>query len=328
MPRKKTAKPRRSVNKENILFVVLHGFISLIDTGGDEDAFLAYVLDMGDAHTYLYGDWLFEEEFPLRAPGQLPLQLELKGVNSFPKKPENQLNTTNNVVVKVARIPELPNAAIHAVIQLPRPRQIYYAISGDIQADSLKGTKNDINKILGTPTSVSGIRIFEYTCPDLRNVQLAHFTDDPNPLWHTPRIGEGDPAVFDDRDVFVLHIYDEPPATMSEEEAQQHTVDEFNKSLDVLGVKVQMTKKAGDLEPPNPPPKGLTTKELSTLDFRRRQVLAVLNQARGGEDDQSGGGTGGQVCSGAHGLLTGGTAMQLVRLRGTGINRKFVRFKQ
>src|ERR1051325_10135249 len=128
---------------ENILFVVMHGFISLVDTGGKEDAFLAYILDMGDEHAYLYGDWLYEEEFPVRMPGQLPLVLELQGVDSYPSndkdknaKIKNTLDTTVNVVVEVAEVPYLDDPVILAVIHLPRPRAIYYAISGDIQKDS------------------------------------------------------------------------------------------------------------------------------------------------------------------------------------------------
>jgi hypothetical protein len=326
MPKLKRIKLSPS-DPENVIFVVLHGFISLIDIGGTDDAFLAYLLDMGDAHAYLYGNWLFEDEFPLRAPGQLPLELGLQGVDPFPKSELNILNTSVNVVVKVSSIPALPNAAIRGIIHLPRPRAIYYAISGDIQKDSLKGTKADIDKIVGTPTEVSGIKIFEYTCPDIRNVQLVHFTDDPNPLWHTPKEGEGNPAKFDNpnRQVFTLHIYDEPPTTMKEEEAQQHTVDEFNMSLNVLGVAVQMTKNAGDLELPDKPPTGLASEELCTLDCRRANAIALFNRGRGGKDDKSGAGTGGQVCSGAHGILPGGMARQRVRLRGVGDYGKYFR---
>jgi hypothetical protein len=314
---------------ENILFVVMHGFISLVDTGGKEDAFLAYVLDMGDEHAYLYGDWLYEEEFPLRMPGQLPLMLELQGVDSYSPNAKNTLDTKVNVVVEVAEVPYLDNSAILAVIQMPRPRAIYYAISGDIQKDSLKGTVDDIGKIQGKPEQVSGIRIFVYTCPDFKKVQLiSQLTNDTDPLWHAPKLTEGNPAKFPDRNVFVLHIYDEPPITMSTEDAQAHTMEEFNKSLEMMNVAVQMTKKAGPLELPNPLPpdlEGLISEELSTLNIRRRLVLGLLNEARGGcPEEDTGGGTGGQVCSGAHGVLSGNsssTARQAIRLRGMSIRR-------
>jgi hypothetical protein len=331
--KRSTTSPHVPPPPENILFVVMHGFISLVDTGGKEDAFLAYILDMGDEHAYLYGDWLYEEEFPIRSPGQLPLVLELQGVDSYPQNAKNTLDTTVNVVVEVAEVPYLDDPAILAIIHLPRPRAIYYAISGDIQKDSLKGTVDDVKKIQGKPTQVSGIRIFVYTCPDFDKVQLmSTLTNDTDPLWHAPKLTEGNPAKFPDhtppppRNVFVLHIYDEPPVTMSTEDAQAHTMEEFNKSLEMMRVAVQLTKEAGDLEPPNPLPpdlEGLISEELSTLNIRRRLVLGLLNEARGGcPEEDAGSGTGGQVCSGAHGVLSSSsTARQAIRLRGMSIRR-------
>ena len=173
-------------------------------------------------------------------------------------------------------MPYLDDPAILAVIHLPRPRAIYYAISGDIQKDSLQGTVDDVKKIQGKPTEISGIRIFEYTCPDFDKVQLiSYLTNDK--LWHAPKPIEGLPAKFPNckppRNVFVLHIYDEPPVTMSLEDSQAHTVEEFNKSMDLMDVAVQLTKDAGDLELPDPPPTGLTSEELSTLNIRRSLAL-------------------------------------------------------
>ena len=107
--KRSTTSPHVPPPPENILFVVMHGFISLVDTGGKEDAFLAYVLDMGDEHAYLYGDWLYEEVSSPIA-GTIALVLELQGVDSYPSnekdknaKNKNTLDTTVNVRVEVGR---------------------------------------------------------------------------------------------------------------------------------------------------------------------------------------------------------------------------------
>src|SRR5258708_7968312 len=80
---------------ENILYVVLHGLITLVDVG--RDGFLAYLLYRDDEHVYLYGDWLFEKEIPQPSLGLWPLEATLTNVIAFPAKDgENTLNPTQN----------------------------------------------------------------------------------------------------------------------------------------------------------------------------------------------------------------------------------------
>jgi hypothetical protein len=304
MTNKQDTAPETS--KENVFYLVLHGFISLIDVG--DDGFVGLVLDMGDAHAYLYGDWLFEQTLPVRAPGQFPLHLGVEGVDSYKKdESKNTLDSSKNVVVKLDSFPSLPNPSVRALLFLPRPRQIYYAISGTIDPNSIQGTKWDIGRIQGTPAEVSGVKVFEYTCKTFEAVKLVHYTNDTNPYWcPTP-----DHVVeLVSKRIAILHIYDEPQKTMLPDEAAQHTVDEFNASLKVLGVQVQLTKKADDHVTLPSPIDGLLLEELDTLDKRSLLTLDLLNQqrAQGANDNTNpiGGGTGGQVCSGAHAVITPG----------------------
>jgi len=44
---------------ENVLYVILHGLISLVDVG--DAGFNAYMFDMGTDHRYLYGTFRIEK---------------------------------------------------------------------------------------------------------------------------------------------------------------------------------------------------------------------------------------------------------------------------
>src|SRR5689334_16860490 len=174
-----------SDKRENILYVVLHGAICLVDVGAS--GFKAYLIDMGDEHAYLYGDWLFEKLIPQKAKGQWPLEANLEGVDSSPKViGQNTLDPNENVIVNISAPPSEPYPNNRALIYLPRPRKIYNFVSGKLAANSILGTKDDIKKIEGNPVDVSGIRVFEYTFTDKDKVALFDDTEDGIALWTPP----------------------------------------------------------------------------------------------------------------------------------------------
>src|SRR5229473_5533224 len=84
----------------NTLYVVLHGLISLIDIGAD--GFIAYVVDIGAEHKYLYGNWLTESDIPKKEEGGPPLYATLLGV----EKGHSDIDCKKNAVLKVSRLPD------------------------------------------------------------------------------------------------------------------------------------------------------------------------------------------------------------------------------
>ena len=75
-PTKQAAPKKKRV--ENVLYVVLHGLITLIDV--KRKGFIAHVLDIGDDHKYLLGEWLQEQDIPERKRGTAPLRATLINV--------------------------------------------------------------------------------------------------------------------------------------------------------------------------------------------------------------------------------------------------------
>jgi len=282
----------------------MHGLISLVDVGAE--GFIAYLWDMRDEHVYLYGEWLVEEGVPERGKGQRPLVASLLNVDSSLLNPgDNNIDPRINVVVTVSQAPQLTNPDVRAVLNLPRPRKIHYCISGDLANDSLAGPANSIGSVIGKPAQLSGIRIFEYTFSDPDKVTLT--SDDGIVLWNCPESRLLVPV--DNRNIAVLHFYDEPAESFPDEDtAQKHNQEEFNLSFKFLGVQLELVKQPGPILPVPLIP-GLLPGEVDSLDQREIFALEAMFRARTGNNapaSKKGGNGGGQVCSPAHAVVVPG----------------------
>src|ERR1041385_2607971 len=284
---------------ENVLYVVLHGLISLVDNNGT--GFIGYALDMGDDHVYRFGNWLDEQEIPKRVDGYAPFDATLLNVDPFPvAQPLLRLDPELNVVLKLNAPPPIRSRNVRAIFRLPRPRAVYHFISGTIQNGSLQGSQQAQDALLKTPKQVSGIRIFEYTFQNFASVALVQTGTDGSAgtLWNCPQ-----PAQIEGKMVSVLHIYDEPLKPFStDEEIANHNLDEFNLGFGLFGIDMKLTKLPSGIvaAPAQPHIPGLIDGETASLDQRSDSVITMLHRVRGKENlalpGKPGGGTGGQVC--------------------------------
>lgn len=275
----------------NLLYVVLHGLISLVDNG---KGFIAYALEIGNDHRYLYGNWLTEEQIPPKPSGGQPLIAELVGVDEG----DAELDQTLNVVVQIDRAPDVDHAAVRAVFKLPRPNKIHHFIAGNL--GGLKAATDGLiasAPVIGKPVALSGIRVFEYAFSDNDDVHLTQAVG-TDPLWLCPGPvrAKGSTAK-----VAVLHIYDQPGEAMQNEE--QHTLDEFQKSAAFLGANIILANPvpAGPVTMLLP---GLLPGEVSCLSRRNEEVLMLIDGLRSGNPLNSG--TGG--CPGSGGVCAGCSA--------------------
>lgn len=295
---------------EHRLYVVFHGLVCLVDVG--LDGFIAHFIEIGDEHDYLYGNWLVEKEIPPRAEGQDPFRAHLVGIDpGFAN-----LDYTLNAVVPIAKPPVDTHASVRAVINLPRPRAIYQALSGPVT----EGMFSDVTKLINQtpPRRVAAIRVFEYTFPfdhdsagnEINKVAL--IGRDGTPLWTCPDLAEiklsGDGhrlppcsspiEVAGLLKVAVLHFFDEPGD--DPDDPDTHNIKEFGMSTSFLGVQLSLNAaaKVDDKERPNIP--GLLPGETEPLSVREDSVLHLLLAAREGKDGKRTGGTSGTVCNGSN----------------------------
>jgi len=287
-----------AATQENVLYVVLHGLLGLVDTGNA--GFDAYMFDMSTDHRYLFGSWLIESDSVEQ--NHTPLVLTLDSVTAAARDPAtNVLNPDLNLVIQL-NAPLPPNLpGTRAVIHLPRPRRIYYYTCGDarniINGDSSKLVNGAF------PSSISETRVFEYSFSDSQTPQL--LAGDPpggSPLWQRPK----DLAQVGFRQVATLHFYNEPD-TFDPNTAEQHARAEFLLSTAILGVPMKLIQAspANSLEPPGQPnlkALGILQQEVTPLDGRNGALLDLQYLARSGQqrpDDGSGGG-GGPICGGGN----------------------------
>jgi hypothetical protein len=271
------------------VYVFLHGLICLIDIG--KAGFLAHMLDVGDVHKYICGNWLLERDIRVHRISKAPVRMQLVGV-----EPGNaRLDEGLNFIVKLSAVPNPYPVPLRAIITLPRPRHIYYFNQGAVSHTSCQG---NVSRFTRFPTVVSGLRVFEYRFSDYTKVALTN--EYGRSIWDCPP-----PAPIPEigRVVSTQHIYDEP----QEEVPAGHNLQEFNNSLAFLGVQdcqlldSNTEPKINDLILP-----GALPGETSTLDSRDPDVLQLLFQARRRELFEAldvGSGGGGPVCGGANGVL-------------------------
>jgi len=294
----------------NVLYVVLHGLVCLIDD--NLDTFIADLVDMGSDHEYICGDFLFE------TPIQSGATLKLEGVNKpEPKSSDNQLDPTLNAVVKLQHEPDLDNY-YHSRINLPRPAKIHYYIKGDLAPGSLPDPKKELIK---PPTTISGIRVFEYSFVDSKGVHVT--TESGEMFWDCPEpVLVTDKVIKKSVNASVLHIYNEPGDVLPY--AGKHNTDEFNFTLAYLGAQLRLSTPAMTLVPNSNPPLGIIPEELHSLDTRQEMIPKLSKTLRQlghavelanfkldfapdklKQADAAGGGGGTQVCGGANGLIGG-----------------------
>jgi hypothetical protein len=254
----------------NVLYVVLHGLICLVDEG--QDGFVAYLNEMGSDHSYLYGDFLGEHSLNLD-PNNYTQYIDLVNVCSGTAT----LNTKLNAVVKSGSVPSPGAKDVRAAISLPRPNDIHYYIKGHISPGALKG---DPKYLVEVPKQISGIRIFEYLVPDFGQVQLQ--SGPRNILWKcAPPVVVNDPVKNRQINVAVLHIYNEPPEEMPHAQAADHNLREFNRTLTYLGadLTLQVPGRVQKVNDPHPLP-GLLQEEVLALDRRPDYVVTLVPYLR------------------------------------------------
>lgn len=295
---------------ENVLYVIFHGLISLIDIG--DAGFNAYMFDMRTDHRYLFGSWLIEiDSLEQNSSSQDPVVLTLDSVDAAARTKDNTLDPDLNLVIKLdAPLPtKLPGA--RAVIQVPRPRKIYYYTCGDAQR-IIDGDKSRL--VNGDyPSTISETRVFEYTFKGSPSPRL--LAGDPPPagsssVWPFPK----DLAPVGFRQVATLHFYNEPDV-FNPNTAEEHARAEFLLSTAILGVPMKLTAPSqGDVPPPAGQPDlralGILQQEVTPLDGRNDALLDFQYLARTGQPrPNTTGGGGGPIC--------GGGNAQVVQLSGS-----------
>lgn len=268
---------------KNVLYVVLHGLITLVDIG--DDGFLAYLMDMGKDHKYLAGDWLLERKV------RRGTQASLINVDCG----DATLSEFHNAIVKVPSAPRSNHKHVRALIELPRPACIHYFVRGDVNPDTL----TDTDGLKKQPQYLSSIRIFEYTFADQAEVRLVFpVYQGGGDLWKCPTLADtGDLAVA------VLHIYDQPGAYMND--PQGHNVAEFNRAAAFLGAKVRM-RNAAESTDPDVLLSGMLSGETSCLARRSKGgALDLLRHAREKSTSSSteAGGCSSETCAGCNAEL-------------------------
>ena len=271
------------------LFVFLHGLITLVDVG--KLGFLGYMLDVGDDHRYLCGNWLLEREVKVVPPQIYPIRMQLVGVHPGHAKLDEGLN----FVVKLSAQPNSPDIPLRAIITLPRPRKIHYFNQGAVRGVACHGNTSRFSKF---PTIVSGLRVFEYRFDNYRDVALVN--DHGQCIWECAK-----PAPTGKKNVATVHLYDEPQEGL----AGDHNLREFNLSLKFLGVSdIDLRDSSSEPQMNDLILPGVLAGETSTLDERDPAVLRLLFQARRHklfDFSDAGGGGGTQVCGGVNGTLGG-----------------------
>jgi hypothetical protein len=291
---------------ENVLYVIFHGLISLVDIGND--GFNAYLVQM-PPHRYLFGKWLVESDFLEQSNLPTPLILTLSSVIGGVKDPANNvLNPNLNLVIKLGAPPPIKLPGARAVVRLPRPRRIYYYTCGAVLDNTT--IQGDTSKLVvpnTPPTIISETRVFEYSFLDSPKPQLLAGDPPSGPsLWDPDVLAE-----VGNRKVATLHFYNEPD-TFDSNTAEDHARAEFLLSTALLGVPLTLTKASprSDLEPPgSTQPKlkdlGILEPEVTPLDGRGEALLGLQFLVRCGKprppqsDDDFGGG-GGPICGGGN----------------------------
>jgi hypothetical protein len=294
MPPKSSTRSRKKAD-ENVLYVVLHGLITLIDAG-PKKGFIAHVLEIGKRHRYVLGDWLSEEEIPERKKKKKPQRLVLRGVDRGPAI----LDADRSAVAKISSLPSSMHRSVRAVIRLGRPRGIYPYVIGKLRPNGLQGT---LGQLVKQPTFLSGTQVFEYI---YKNEDKVFLEDNRGKRIWTPTAEAEVKTKSKLIKVIVLHIYNEPPVSMSILQGNSHNRHEFKVSAGFCKFKLDLAKptfpvpdaQRAEIRP------GMLMGEILNLHQRGSAVTAILLHARNKQKGpiavDAGGGAGGPVCGGLH----------------------------
>jgi hypothetical protein len=270
----------------DLLYVVTHGLISLVRK--KDGSFDALMISMED-HRYLAGTWLNE---PTIADGEFTLTGVSDDATGMPpavvRPPE--LDPTRNVVVHVAAAPGL-SEDVRTIIHLPRPIAVHSYYKGDIST-RITGPKAAVAAVSKT---LSGVQVLVYSIPNLRG--------DPPMLGEHPWIPVPGRLKSPLPGLAVLHLFNEPPETflqISDNDQDDHNVNEFKKSAVLLGSQLELSSPAAAItsmaETLLP---GLLHLELQPLVFREDVANSVADDLS--NRSGSGAGTDPATCNPAHG---------------------------
>lgn len=288
----------------NVLYVVFHGLVCLVDgvkKAGADRGFKAYVLlDRDKVHKQMFGDFLAEQDFaPL---GSGAINLSFSGLATGPDTPNAKLDKNVNAVVDLTDFPTATASDVRAVITLPRPNRISSFFGGFIPTGKLVNN----GRLNPPPSQISAVRIFEYNFDDPTKVFLSD--DKGNVVWRCP--DASGLATVGNLKVAAFHVYDEPPRTLTNNPTpNDHNMGEFNDSMVFLGAPgVQLKESAHPVDPKtlilaNVP--GILGWEIAALDERNQdRVMKLIRAFRETETGKPlGGGGGTQVCGGGNGLV-------------------------
>jgi hypothetical protein len=246
-----------------LLYVVLHGLISLVDHG-DHTSLTGYLIDMGSDHRYMAGTWLNEQ--PITSGSHL--QLLIPGTAGGA-----ELNPTQNPVLRASMLTSaLKSFLVHSVVDLPRPDEILYFTKGQLSAGSLQG---DTSVITGAPQFLAGTKILKYRIAGPNFIRL---TAGP-PLWNCPALSQIPDAANPANtavQLAVLHIYNQPVELVD----AAHNVLEFNRASAFLGTKIQLAIGIPAPQMDAQPPLGMLEDELKCLAHREISVVRIVDHLR------------------------------------------------
>ena len=300
MPAKSPARPEKA--DENVLYVVLHGLITLIDTG--RKGFIAHVLEAPEIrkrHKFFLGDWLSEIDIPERKKKKKPQHLVLQGVDSG----NATLNADMNAVAKIRSIPSPMKSSVRAIIRLGQPRKIYSFVKGKLKPDGLQGTLNQL--VNPKPTFLSGTQVFKYTYKKKNKVMVVD--NSGKEIW-IPKTEARVKTKSKLLNVIVLHVYNEPAVGMSKVQGNDHNRHEFKVSADFCKFKLDLAKPTSTVPDTSIDdlPGGLLLAEVLNLHRRGSAVNEIIRPVREGQkgpiNRDAGGGAGGPVCGGIHAQIT------------------------
>lgn len=239
--------PEPPREKEDILYVVLHGLVSIVETTNE---FLLYLIDMEEDHRYLAGTWLGEKEVSRNTNSQL------SGVDDGGEG----VDPVSNPVIKLQQAPSRNHPKVFGVIRLPKPRKLYSLDRGEIKITA------GFNNLLQPPATLSAVRVLEYRVTEgFGGVRMKPLQGDEGFAW----VPEHHTTFHSGARIAALHIYDMPGG----EVPVDHHVREFAISSEVLGAPIAIDKQIvpEDMKGVEVPP-GLSPLELVPLDSRATDV--------------------------------------------------------
>ncbi|HEY2362595.1 MAG TPA: hypothetical protein VGK36_15855 [Candidatus Angelobacter sp.] len=287
MAKKSTPRNSGDPPPQNVLYVVLHGLICLVDKG--TAGFTGHLLDRSNdpfiQHVYKAGDFGKEKDLDRFEA------LTLNGVDTGSAK----LSPTMNPILKNPN-PQDQTFFARNTISLVRPNSILHFVCGDPEAN-LK----DNDELIKKQPLISGIRVFQYSFKNYNDVNVS---GDKSFSWKCPNAAT---AVF--------HLYNEPEVDPGGVRSLRHSLSEFNDSVGFMQEtsKVELKNAIVKAVPGDQRPPGLPPEQVSALSVRDRVAAIVKKQQRRtplkkeeefllihGKDDRGGAG-GTQVCGGING---------------------------